>query len=364
MENKRYVKLLEGWSDDNEFVGEIFDTEKDFQEQFKKFKFISKSLNWEYILSAAIHSRYFEYVSEKEYWKQELKKGRFVKGGYYRVDEEGNNNIFKHDKGKNAEYYLGDLRSVFRRNGGCFNGLKYVVASDFEIAWLEACNKANRFIDEKTFQSKYLMEKVLNTLKDNMEDQKIIEYRVKPEFRKLSQALFSTCKQDHKGGYARFDVDSNIKDFYKSAGVLNLWFEPVYEKELKVGDYIYFLTSFDGTKAGHVAKITNITSDPYKDSKGWISYSPHSRNGGGFRWESNGYFLDKDFRLATEEEIEDFKTPIKIKDYSVEFKKDYIKIGCKTYRYADVESLMKVILDGLEVEHAEEIKKVWKKLNT
>ena len=31
-----HVQLLPGWSCDGEFVGKIFDTKKDFQEQFKK----------------------------------------------------------------------------------------------------------------------------------------------------------------------------------------------------------------------------------------------------------------------------------------------------------------------------------------
>lgn len=45
-----YVELLEGWSTDNEFVGEIFDTKIDFQKQFSKFQHIIKSWNWEYVL--------------------------------------------------------------------------------------------------------------------------------------------------------------------------------------------------------------------------------------------------------------------------------------------------------------------------
>ena len=45
-----YLELLPGWSRHVEFVGEIFDTKKDFQEQFKKFKFISKHTNWKEVL--------------------------------------------------------------------------------------------------------------------------------------------------------------------------------------------------------------------------------------------------------------------------------------------------------------------------
>ena len=69
-----------------------------------------------------------------------------------------------------------------------------------------------------------------NQIENFMENKKIIEFKVNSEFTNLSEALFKQCSRDSKGGYGRFDVDSNVKDFYEKAGVLDLWFEPVYEQ--------------------------------------------------------------------------------------------------------------------------------------
>lgn len=96
---------------------------------------------------------------------------------------------------------------------------------------------------------------------NNIENKKIIEYRVKSEFSKLSKVLFEQCNQDSKGGHGRFDVDSNVKDFYEKAGVLDIWFEPVYEEEFKVGDWVTFWSEID--KKLYSSKIKEWTPHNY-----------------------------------------------------------------------------------------------------
>ena len=71
------------------------------------------------------------------------------------------------------------------------------------------------------------------------------------------------------------------------------------QPELKVGDWIYFLKSFDGKKEGDVREITAIRPEEHSSyPKGWISY-----NDGGFRWEGNGFYLNTHFRMALSSEI-------------------------------------------------------------
>ena len=65
----------------------------------------------------------------------------------------------------------------------------------------------------------------------NMEDKTkpIIEYRVKEEFKKVSKALYETFYRDSYGGWARFDFKSTLRDQYEKVGVLDIWFDKVYE---------------------------------------------------------------------------------------------------------------------------------------
>jgi hypothetical protein len=65
-----YVELLKGWSLDDEFVGEIFDTKIDFQTQFKKLKYITKTWDWKFIFTNKNHSKYFQQSTKKAYESQ------------------------------------------------------------------------------------------------------------------------------------------------------------------------------------------------------------------------------------------------------------------------------------------------------
>ena len=90
--------------------------------------------------------------------------------------------------------------------------------------------------------------------------------------------------------------------------IVETW-EAVYEDELKVGDWIYFIKSFDGSPVGHIAKITSKQIDSgHNAGLYWIRYSPECGDGGGFRVGGNGYFLYEDFRKATQNEIDSLFT--------------------------------------------------------
>lgn len=102
---------------------------------------------------------------------------------------------------------------------------------------------------------------------DNMEE--IIQYRVKPEFNKVSKILYETFNRDAFGGYARFDTKSVLKEQYEKAGVLDIWFEPQTKKSFTLpeingykgedkGDYLLY-----GCAKLPVAWFTATYSSPW-----------------------------------------------------------------------------------------------------
>lgn len=96
--------------------------------------------------------KYIE-VTEIEYWEQEFDADKLVEGAYYVVIDYFN--IFKYNENYEADYYTGNTCTTFNRNGGNFNSdnisNKYRLATDEEIEWLEACNKADKFITKEEF---------------------------------------------------------------------------------------------------------------------------------------------------------------------------------------------------------------------
>jgi hypothetical protein len=78
---------------------------------------------------------------------------------------------------------------------------------------------------------------------------KIIEYRLsKPEYREAANSIINTSN--------RFNVDSKSCNAFKKAGVLDLWFEPIYQKDIELNNWyvlpsgsIYFVTKVNGKHA-------------------------------------------------------------------------------------------------------------------
>lgn len=152
----------------------------------------------------------------------------------------------------------------------------------------------------------------IQKLNQSTMEKKIIGYKlIKPEYANVSANIVGWNHPMYK--LEKVTDQEYIKKLQK-AGVLDLWFEPVYEQLFKEGDSIIFLKSFDGVDAGHIAKITIIRKDgAHHPDSVWLSYSPNQHGGGGFKVlpsQDNGYVYGVDFRLATPEEIE--KSKIKI----------------------------------------------------
>lgn len=136
-------------------------------------------------------------------------------------------------------------------------------------------------------------------------ERKIIGYKlIKPEYEgalKNIQPHWNKKLHEKKG----YNVIINSGAYYdfKNAGVLKLWFEPVYKEEFKVGDWV---------------TVTEV------EGSGWLNYcsqktfelkeSP-TQYCGGIYWGVNGGGLHAKFRKATPEEIKAAQKQI-IKMYS------------------------------------------------
>lgn len=73
---------------------------------------------------------------------------------------------------------------------------------------------------------------VLKTKENKVMEKKIIGYRLKEDCKKYIPALDVICSYFADGDY-KFEINSTYYEEFKKAGVLDLWFEPVYEKSSK-----------------------------------------------------------------------------------------------------------------------------------
>jgi len=109
------------------------------------------------------------------------------------------------------------------------------------------------------------------------------------------------------------------------------WFEPIFEEEFKVGDYIYYLKDLSYAKAGDVAKITEIAPT-------WWTLMHFRVDGFDQTIYKNSY------RKATPEEIKKYTT-IKIGEFTAEIDKSMgvIKFGCQALTKDDIISVKKLL---------------------
>lgn len=166
---------------------------------------------------------------------------------------------------------------------------------------------------------------IQNLTKETME-RKLIGYKlIKPEYKEAACKItnggigsyISTEMLDYSQHPTSFDM-------LKKAGVLDLWFEPVYEEEFKVGDWVITTIETDRCyekhKKGEVFQITEIRPD-------YLYFS------------SDGAVRKDRVRKATPEEFKKAST-IEIGGYKVEFlNKEYCSINSVEYNKTHLESL-------------------------
>ena len=143
-------------------------------------------------------------------------------------------------------------------------------------------------------------------------NKKIVGYKLtKPEYK---EAVIKICNYS-VFDFKRFkiEVSEGAVEHLQKAGVLDLWFEPVYEQEeFKVGDWVTTTTdvsiSYEKPKKGEVFQITEIKSE-------FVFFS------------SNGAVRNDRIRKATEEEIKKAQEYIELNKpkYSYNQIYDFIK---------------------------------------
>lgn len=162
-----------------------------------------------------------------------------------------------------------------------------------------------------------------------MEEREIIGYKLKEDCKQYKEAikkLGSVALIESEIEYLTIKQNNQTIPRLKESGVLDLWFEPVYKEEFKIGDYILLYDLEKSEFNGDIVKITSISPDKYHEK--WIGHTPGSFSGGGF-----GYLPFKsNFRKATPEEVEEATKPkfpqIEINGYKGEFENNYVKFGC------------------------------------
>ena len=179
----------------------------------------------------------------------------------------------------------------------------------------------------------YSLDSVLNNIKDKTwiitMEKKIIGYKLtKPEYEKAANQI--TGAENLISQNYNFQIDSIAYDRVVKAGVLDLWFEPVYKEEFKVGDWVTTTTEiancYEKYKKGEVFQLTEIQCE-------YVYFSP-------------GQAVSKDrIRKATEEEIKKAQS-IEIGGYGVKINSIDIEINNVSYSKNDLIVLKHLFKQG------------------
>lgn len=158
-------------------------------------------------------------------------------------------------------------------------------------------------------------------MKEN--DKEIIGWKLKDDCKKNSKAAFYICTgyTNDNGIYGNVESSHDIEKL-KDAGVLELWFEPVFTEEFEVGDWITVIEDISsGWLKNTKCRTFQITREKNKYQRGEY----FGVSGAGY----TNVELYAKFRLATPEEIKAAQIPqITINGYKGEFFDNYVKFGC------------------------------------
>jgi hypothetical protein len=228
-----------------------------------------------------------------------------------------NNHLIKQlQEGKIAVHNDGtleELREVLKYafpKDGWYNGATKYYISSGGTQWIAT---------DKTDLPSYSVKKFL---KEETMEKKIIGYKLtKPEYEKAANQITGTENLILHSQNYNFQIDTIAYDRVVKAGVLDLWFEPVYEEEkFKVGDWVTTTTEiancYEKPKKGEVFQITEIKSE--------------------YVYFSLCQAVSKDrIRKATEEEIKKAQS-IEIGGYEVKINYYDIKINNVSYSKNDL----------------------------
>jgi hypothetical protein len=159
-------------------------------------------------------------------------------------------------------------------------------------------------------------------LKQETMGREIIGYKIKEQYVDFAINLLQPKNFD-RNHFLNAEINFTNSDnrWYNTilkAGVLDIWFEPVYGEEFKVGDWVT-LNNESNIKYNHVGQITEL--DIQKNIYWWgtLGYSSGAEN----------------LRKATPEEIEE-ATTIKIGDYEAEFEGKIVSFNGVGYDFSEL----------------------------
>jgi len=196
-------------------------------------------------------------------------------------------------------------------------------------------------------------------LKSNdVNDKKVVGYKLtKPEYKNAVKQLLNEQWFDDNfdnnfkkhgwnfGNSSNEHIDENnhvtVKDL-KQAGVLDLWFEPVYELQYKVDDWV-LLSSNAG---GYGARPCEISNKILQITK--INLDDRPECGGRYYFGDDIRTVGKEIvRKATPEEIKQAIRPkspvITINNYEAEYFDTHVKFGCVRIDKRDIDNLYFVL---------------------
>jgi hypothetical protein len=178
------------------------------------------------------------------------------------------------------------------------------------------------------FKQKYL----------NMEEKKIIGYKLtKPEYKEVALKISNTYG-NWENTLSVYDISITQKNYInrlQEAGVLDLWFEPVYEEEeFKVGDYITVVEN------NHTIAYNGIVGETYKIIKIVGEFF--------LFYDINNCINTNNVKVrkATEEEIkkaQSIELP-KINGYHGKIEGDFLVYGCAKFAIRNIKDLCEDIL--------------------
>jgi hypothetical protein len=169
-----------------------------------------------------------------------------------------------------------------------------------------------------------------------MEDKKIIGYKLKDSYRTYMKSANLILGRSFVYPLADSRITSpGDIDRLKEAGVFDLWFEPVYKPEFKVGDWVYGWHSNTGKYVGKAWKIDAISYD-YIYVNPEIGYSTYISS----------------IRKATPEEIKAAKNKLPvINGYEgIELSDNRVKYGCKTVFAKTLRELIALGVENIKIE--------------
>jgi hypothetical protein len=193
----------------------------------------------------------------------------------------------------------------------------------------------------------YSLDSVLDYINDKTwiitMEKKIIGYKLtKPQYNDSAIRIANLGNRDWEGlidgrfQETVFNYEENL-NLLKEAGVLDLWFEPIYEEEkFKVGDYIYYNYGNVNRTGGVICKIISLENNKVATN---IHYNLTSVN------ELQSGKNSEHIRKATEEEIKKAQI-IEIGGYEVKINSIDIEINNVSYSKNDLIVLKHLFKQG------------------